>query len=186
MLRPRFCLRHAWNAIQNPAPATALCNVEAQCSFQQQHRGKLLRKVPPFFHMGVFSLYHLQESSALAPFSSTFPQKCDTSPTQGVLFRKWAVVFVFPGRNVCLDLMNRDKVFRAEHFNAAEPVRAFSEAASHEPSVGKISQTPNAHSAKGKGMCFLREPKDLWSAPSNRVSVSGWDVLGVLKWAGSN
>lgn len=69
--------------------------------------------------------------------------------------------------------MNRDEVFRAEHFNAAEPARVLLEAASHEPSMGRIGRTQDAHYAKGEGMCFLREPKDVWLALSKGVSVSG-------------
>lgn len=83
-LRARSCLSHRQNAMKNPTPATAPCHTETQRSFQQQHhRGKLLRKVSPFFHLGVFSLYHLQESPALAPSSSTFSQICDTSLSSG-------------------------------------------------------------------------------------------------------
>jgi len=83
------------NAMKNLAPVAVLCNTEAQHSFQQQCRGKLLRKVSPFFHMGVFSLYHLQESSALAPFSSAFPQICDTSPASGCLDHKTGRLLCF-------------------------------------------------------------------------------------------
>lgn len=80
--------------------------------------------------------------------------------------------------------MNRDEVFRAEHFNAAEPGRALLETASHEPSVDKIIQNQDAHCAK-EDMCFLREPKDIGLSPSSGVSVLGWDVLGFLQRAGS-
>ena len=69
--------------------------------------------------------------------------------------------------------MNRDEVFRAEHFNAARSAHVLSEAASREPSMGKIGGTQDAHCAEGEGMCFLRDPKDVWLAPSNGVSVLG-------------
>lgn len=40
------------------------------------------------------------------------------------MFTKWAVFFVFPGRNVCLGLMNRNKAFMPEHWRACNVPKA--------------------------------------------------------------
>lgn len=50
--------------------------------------------------------------------------------------------------------MNREQVSRAEPFSAAEPVRALSDAASCQPSMGKIIRTQDAHCAKGAHVFF--------------------------------
>lgn len=83
LLKPhwaRFCLRPTWDTMKNPVPATVLCDVEAQHSFQQQCWGKLLGEVSPFFpHGNVFTVPSPRKFCS--GFSgSAFPQICNASP----------------------------------------------------------------------------------------------------------
>lgn len=165
MPRASFRFRNMQNAMKNPAPAPGLSKAEAQRSFQRQHRGKLLQKVSPFFPHG--SVFPVPSPRKLwLPLALPFLKYAIHHPLQGVLFTKRAFFFVFPGRKACLGLTNRDKAFGAEHLNAAEPACALG--------------------AKGEDMCYLRGPKDMCLAPSNRVSLSGWGVWGSCNELGAN
>lgn len=178
-----FCLTHTQNAMKYRAPATVLCDVETQRSTEENFLERFLF----FFHLGVFLLYNLRESSALPPFGSTFPH----------------VWYITLFRVSCSQNMQFSLFFLAEMSAGiwwiwtrslelstlmlhSQMCACFWRQKSHEPSMGKIDWTQDAHYAKREGMCFLRETKDIWLALFNGVSVLRCGVLRVLKCLGAN
>lgn len=156
-----------WDAMKNPAPATVLCDVEAQHSFQQQCWGKLLGEVSPFFtHGSVFTVP--SPNSALALSGSAFPQICNTSPAPLCFVHKMDSFLCFSGGKY---LPGSDE--QGWDFNAVEPVLELSEAGRF--STGKSLQHRMLCQKERACVSWGNKKTSVWHLP---VGSQSWHGLG--------